>query len=101
MVDSINDLGRAVLKPELESRQVKRTDDSESIFGLNEAASKALESGTDEVVLSPDISETLERAAFDQTKVDQIKQAISEGSYPLDSRRIAESFASIERLISN
>jgi flagellar biosynthesis anti-sigma factor FlgM len=60
-----------------------------------------LESGTDEVVLSPDISETLERAAFDQTKVDQIKQAISEGSYPLDSRRIAESFASIERLISN
>jgi flagellar biosynthesis anti-sigma factor FlgM len=101
MVDSINDLGRAVLKPELESRQVKRTDDSESIFGLSEAASKALESGTDEVVLSPDISETLERAAFDQTKVDQIKQAISEGSYPLDSRRIAESFASIERLISN
>jgi flagellar biosynthesis anti-sigma factor FlgM len=101
MVDSINDLGRAVLKPELESRQVKRTDDSGSIFGLSEAASKALESGTDEVVLSPDISETLERAAFDQTKVDQIKQAISEGSYPLDSRRIAESFASIERLISN
>jgi flagellar biosynthesis anti-sigma factor FlgM len=101
MVDSINDLGRAVLKPELESRQVKRTDDSASIFGLSDAASKALESGTDEVVLSPDISETLERAAFDQTKVDQIKQAISEGSYPLDSRRIAESFASIERLISN
>lgn len=101
MVDSINDVGRAVLKPELDTRQAKRADDSGNIFGLNEAASKALALGTDEVVLSPETSQALERAGFDQQKVDQIKQAISEGSYPLDSRRIAESFASIERLISN
>jgi len=31
--------------------------------------------------------------------VEAIKQAIREGTYPLDSRRIAQSFASMEKLI--
>ena len=37
--------------------------------------------------------------AFDRDKVEAIKQAIRDGSYPLNSRRIAESFASMEKLI--
>jgi flagellar biosynthesis anti-sigma factor FlgM len=36
---------------------------------------------------------------FDKAKVDAIKDALRNGNYPLDSSRIAESFASIERLI--
>jgi negative regulator of flagellin synthesis FlgM len=34
---------------------------------------------------------------FDREKVESIKQAIAEGRYVIDSRRIAESFYSLER----
>ena len=36
---------------------------------------------------------------FDQNKVNTIKQQIQSGNYPLDSRKIAESFLSLEKLI--
>lgn len=36
---------------------------------------------------------------FDEAKVQSIKRAIEEGKYPLDPKRIAESFLSIENLI--
>ncbi len=49
-----------------------------------------------------ELSEVAKRAAaepsFDREKVEAIKQAIREGTYPLDSRRIAQSFASMEKL---
>jgi len=36
-------------------------------------------------------------ADFDREKVETIKQAIAEGKYVIDPRRIAESFYSLER----
>ena len=36
---------------------------------------------------------------FDRAKVEAIKQAIAQGQYPLDPKRIAESFVAIERMI--
>lgn len=38
---------------------------------------------------------------FDRAKVDAIKHAIENGQYPLNPRRIAESFVALEQLISN
>ena len=38
---------------------------------------------------------------FDRAKVDSIKQAIQNGQYPLNPRRIAESFIALENLIAN
>jgi len=38
---------------------------------------------------------------FDRTKVESIKKAIECGQYPLNPRRIAESFVALEQLISN
>ncbi len=52
----------------------------------------------DELVLSPIAQQAMAEPAFDRDKVEAIKQAIREGSYPLDSRRIAQSFASMEKL---
>jgi anti-sigma28 factor (negative regulator of flagellin synthesis) len=40
-----------------------------------------------------------EPAASDEVKVKQMRQAIEDGSFPLDARRIAENFAELERLI--
>ena len=51
-----------------------------------------------EVKLSNEIRSS-ETATFDEVKVQQMKQAIEDGSFPLDSRRIAENFAELERLI--
>ncbi|NDF04680.1 MAG: flagellar biosynthesis anti-sigma factor FlgM, partial [Betaproteobacteria bacterium] len=36
---------------------------------------------------------------FDAAKVDRIKKAIQEGSYPVDARKVAQSFAELEKLI--
>ena len=38
---------------------------------------------------------------FDRAKVDAIRNAIQNGQYPLDPRRIAESFVAIEQMISD
>jgi negative regulator of flagellin synthesis FlgM len=37
---------------------------------------------------------------FDRAKVDSIRQAIQNGQYPLNPRRIAESFVALENLIA-
>lgn len=38
---------------------------------------------------------------FDVAKVEAIKQAIADGNYPLDPKRIAESFAAFEKLVDS
>ena len=38
---------------------------------------------------------------FDRAKVDAIREPIKHGQYPLDPRRIAESFMAIEQMISD
>jgi negative regulator of flagellin synthesis FlgM len=38
-------------------------------------------------------------AEFDTAKVARIKEAIEQGNYPIDAKKVAESFASLERMI--
>ena len=38
---------------------------------------------------------------FDRSKVEAIKQAIQEGNYPVNPRRIAENFVALEKMIGN
>jgi negative regulator of flagellin synthesis FlgM len=40
-----------------------------------------------------------EQPSFDRAKVESIKQALRDGNYPLNPRRIAESFVSLERMV--
>ena len=53
----------------------------------------------DEVQLSQVAREAAREPEFDRAKVEAIKTAIAQGQYPLDSRRIAESFVALERMI--
>lgn len=64
-----------------------------------ETAKAAKSAGKDEVVLSDIAKRAMAEPAFDRTKVDAIKQAIQDGNYPLNARRIAESFVAIEKMI--
>jgi negative regulator of flagellin synthesis FlgM len=55
--------------------------------------------GPDMLILSDVAKKAMAEPSFDRVKVDAIKQAIQNGQYPLDSRRIAESFMAIEKMI--
>ena len=53
----------------------------------------------DSVELSEGVRSASTEAVFDADRVAELRQAIAEGQYPLDPKKIAESFASIERLL--
>jgi negative regulator of flagellin synthesis FlgM len=69
--------------------------------GDKAASSKATapSAGDDQLVLSDVAKQAMSDSSFDQAKVDAIKQAIQNGQYPLNARRIAESFVAIEQMI--
>ncbi len=54
----------------------------------------------DSVQMSNVAQKAMSEPDFDRVKVESIKQAISQGNYPLDVKRIAESFVAIERMIN-
>ena len=56
---------------------------------------------TDNVKLSELAATALSNAEFDQEKTTRIKEAIEQGNYPLDHKRLAESFLTLEQLISD
>ena len=65
-----------------------------------EEASNAVPARQDDEVQLSDVAKQLMREPeFDRAKVEAIKTAIAQGQYPLDSRRIAESFVALERMI--
>jgi negative regulator of flagellin synthesis FlgM len=72
------------------------------VDGLSNAAaptsSKEIHS-KHELALNKAIQRAKDEPDFDRAKVESIKQAIQQGQYPLNPRRIAESFLAIEQLI--
>ena len=97
MADSINTVGG---NTNVSSDRATKTTRPQA----EEAASRA--QGPDngarsvEVELSEEIRKAEERAVFDETRVKEMRDAIESGTFPLDSKRIAENFAELESLIS-
>ena len=97
MADSISGVGGRALtsiKSEQPKGDVARIRSEE-----NENASNVVQLDTDRVELSVEARAELDKAGFDAEKVDRIKQALADGNYPIDSRRIAEGFSDIEKLL--
>lgn len=63
------------------------------------AASSAGAEGTTAEVGEATRAAMASDADFDKAKVDAIKQAIASGTYVIDPRKIAENFASLEKLL--
>ena len=59
-------------------------------------ATKAADSS---VELSTKLKDEIASVGFDSKKVDHIKQSIEQGNYPLDDRKIADSFIPLEKLL--
>ena len=68
---------------------------------LAAASTSSTSSSSDRVELSDLTQRVHAESGFDQTKVDTIRKAIIEGAYPLDPKRMAESFAALEKMLGN
>ena len=59
----------------------------------------ATKTGDSSVELSAKLKDEIASVGFDSKKVDHIKQSIEQGNYPLDDRKIADSFIPLEKLL--
>jgi negative regulator of flagellin synthesis FlgM len=100
MTDLISSKGRMPTSGPSNRELMEKAEGRKSAAPSTEAASSALApAARDEFVLSDVAKQAMSSETFDQAKVDAIKKAIEDGQYPLDSRRIAESFLAVERMI--
>lgn len=97
MTDPISHFSR-MAQMDASVRQATRNEKRESTLA-QDAAGAAPARQDDEVQLSDVARQALSEPEFDRAKVEAIKTAIAQGNYPLDSRRIAESFVALERMI--
>lgn len=98
MTDPISSF-RRVAQMDSSNRQASAKAQERSSAPAPEGLTKARASQTDEVKLSAVAQKAMQEPEFDRAKVEAIKRAIQQGQYPLDSRRIAESFMAIEKMI--
>ncbi|MFM1880727.1 MAG: hypothetical protein RLZZ344_961 [Pseudomonadota bacterium] len=100
MTDAINSANRAARVDLLaESARLKKSEEAEKFRKAQIPTSESVKPAADEVQLSNVSSQAMRGPDYDEQRVEQIKQAIRDGNYPLDARRIAESFAALEKLI--
>lgn len=105
MTDAISNYGRrAQSDPTLRSA-LDKTDRKASALAkaLDNASASASapapKSSGDQVHLSNVAARAMAEPDFDRVKVESIKEAIHNGQYPLNPRKIAESFHAIEQMI--
>ena len=98
MTDPISNLGRTAsqLSNSGGVKNEKTSTVSKSVYDQIKA-----KTGSDELVLSETAETALANAEFDSAKVAKIKAAIQEGNYPIDAKKVAESFAALEGMISS
>ena len=98
MADTINSISNKQ-SVNVNQKQVENTNTNNSGNTTSSVSDQVNTLRDDQVVLTEVGKKINEDPGFDPVKVEAIKQAISEGNYPLDSRKIAESYASLEKLI--
>ncbi len=105
MTDAISNYGQsaqsdASLRSALDKANRKSSSkDSSAVDSSAPAASTAKAPGADQLQLSNVAARAMAEPDFDRVKVESIKQAIQDGQYPLNPRKIAESFHAIEQMI--
>jgi negative regulator of flagellin synthesis FlgM len=98
MTDPISSF-RRVAQMDSSNRQVSAKSQERAADAAPEGLTKVLAPQSDEVKLSAVAQKAMQEPEFDRAKVEAIKLAIQQGQYPLDTRRIAENFVAIEKMI--
>ena len=98
MTDPISSF-RRVAQMDSSNRQVSAKAQERASDAAPEGLTKVLAPQSDEVKLSAVAQKAMQEPEFDRAKVEAIKLAIQQGQYPVDTRRIAENFMAIEKMI--
>ncbi len=98
MTDPISSF-RRVAQMDSSNRQVVAKAQERFSDAASEGLTRVLAPQADEVKLSAVAQKAMQEPEFDRAKVEAIKLAIQQGQYPVDSRRIAENFLAIEKMI--
>jgi len=105
MSDAISNYGRMTQSNSSVRSALEKVDrkNASGTPGANASASEssAPASTGDQVSLSNVAQKAMAQPDFDRAKVDAIKKALQSGNYPLNPRKIAESFVALEKLIAN
>ena len=99
MTDPISSF-RRVAQMDASNRQVSAKAQERDSDVASEGLTKVLAPQADEVKLSAVAQKAMQEPEFDRAKVEAIKVAIQKGQYPIDTRRIAENFMAIEKMIN-
>ena len=112
MTNPISQYGR-MAQPEAFSRSAPTKTDKQSNAAPTAEAASETSSGLapqvapqklneDNILILSNVAQRVkDEPDFDRNKVEAIKQAIQNGQYPLNPRRIAESFVAIEQMIGD
>jgi negative regulator of flagellin synthesis FlgM len=98
MTDGISKLSRSAVEMNSSADKLKNSK-AAADAAADKASSAAYTPANDEVILSKAAEAAMAAGDFDEAKVANIKHALAEGNYPLDERRIAESFVAIESML--
>jgi negative regulator of flagellin synthesis FlgM len=103
MTDSISSYGRRVQTEASRRDALDKAAAKATPSLLEEAAAKPAPAkvggGHDQLQLSNVAQKAMAEPDFDRAKVESIKQAIQDGQYQINPRKIAESFLAVERMI--
>ena len=106
MTDAISQYGRQNLSDNAvrnSADKVKKSSTSQSASSTGSTGgserSAPTSRGTDTVSLSNVAQKAMAEPDFDRAKVEAIKTALREGSYPINPSRIAENFVALEKMI--
>jgi len=98
MTDAISNNAANVLKAAARSAE-STSKASVDAAEVAETAPAPVKVEPSSVEISPALQNSLAEADFDVEKVEQIKAALEQGNYPLNDRKIAESFDPLEKLL--
>ena len=104
MSDPISNYGRMTQSSAAARNAIEKVDPkgtSAAAAKEESAPAKAVAPGADKISLTNVAQKVMAQPEFDRAKVESIKQAIKDGNYPVNPRRIAESFVALEKLITN
>ena len=104
MSDPISNYGRMTQSSAAARNAIEKVDPkgtSAAAAKEETAPAKAPAPGADKISLSNVAQKVMAQPEFDRAKVESIKQAIKDGNYPINPRRIAESFVALEKLITS
>jgi len=103
MTDAISNYGRRAQSDPMLRSALDKTDRKASSLAKAldnaSASAPAPKASGDQVQLTNVAARAMAEPDFDRVKVESIKEAIQNGQYPLNPRKIAESFHAIEQMI--